>query len=74
MTDEPAPSLAAQYRALALDAYAAARLIVDPTEKGMMHQIALGYENLASNAEDRERAAQLAALAGAPDPAPTGRT
>ena len=60
MTDDAA--LAAHYRLLAHDAYAAAQLIQDPSECLLMHQIALGYQQLAANAEERERLARLAML------------
>jgi hypothetical protein len=47
------PSAAAHYRALALDALAAAKLIEDPHNRQIMERVALGYENLAAHAEAR---------------------
>jgi hypothetical protein len=61
------PSAAAHYRALALDAYATAKLIEDPHNRRIMERVALGYENLAANAEARARAAELVASIVTPD-------
>jgi hypothetical protein len=55
------PSAAAHYRALALDVYAAAKLIEDPHNRRIMERVALGYENLAARAEARVRTAELVA-------------
>ena len=49
------------YRALALDAYEAAKVIEDPHNKRIMQRVAIGYENLASHAEALERTTQLVA-------------
>ena len=54
MSDCPSSPMAGHYRALALDAYAAARLIEDPHEKLTMQHIAQGYEHLAVIVEKRE--------------------
>jgi hypothetical protein len=64
MTDESLQSLADHYRSLALDAYAAAELIEEPSEQLLMRQIGLGYDHLAANVEARTRAAELAASVG----------
>ena len=48
-------------RALALDVYAAAKLIEDPHNRRIMERVALGYENLAARAEARVRTAELVA-------------
>ena len=60
MTNAP-PSAAAHYRALAQDAYAAAKLIEDPCNRRILERVALGYEHLAANAEARQRTAELVA-------------
>jgi hypothetical protein len=53
MANHDHATLAAHYRQLALDAYAAAQLLDDPAEKLLMHQIGLGYEHLAAKAAER---------------------
>ena len=60
MIDAPL-SAAAHYRALALDAYEAAKVIEDPHNKRIMQRVAMGYENLATNAEARHKTAELVA-------------
>jgi hypothetical protein len=60
MTKTP-PSAAVHYRALALDAYAAAKLIDDPHNRRIMERVALGYENLAAHAEAWAGTAELVA-------------
>ncbi len=60
MIDAPL-SAAAHYRALALDAYEAAKAIEDPHNKRIMQRVAMGYENLATNAEARHKTAELVA-------------
>ena len=69
MSDASSAAIAAHYRALALDAYAAGDPITDETEKRIMQQIALGYEHLASNAEERARLAFLAGSVPKPETA-----
>jgi hypothetical protein len=67
MSEFPSSSLAGHYRALALDAYATARLIEDPHEKLTMQHIAHGYEHLAVIVEKRELAtSECASLARKP--------
>jgi hypothetical protein len=61
------PSRAAHYRALALNAHEAARVIEDPVNKRIMQRVALGYENLAAHAETLERTAELVASIITPD-------
>ena len=56
MIDAPL-SAAAHYRALALDAHQAAKVIEDPSNKRIMQRVAMGYENLAINAEARQNTA-----------------
>jgi hypothetical protein len=70
MTNSIPPSAAAHYRALALDAYEAAKVIADPCNKRIMQRVALGYENLATNAEARERTAELIASIPTPEEKP----
>ena len=64
------PSAAAHYRALALEALAAAKLIEDPHNRRIMERIALGYENLAAHTEARARTAELVASIFTPDEKP----
>jgi hypothetical protein len=60
MNDAPT-SRAAHYRALALDAYEAAKVIEDPYNKRIIQRVAMGYENLATNAEARQKTGELVA-------------
>ncbi|HTJ31414.1 MAG TPA: hypothetical protein VL346_12985 [Acidobacteriaceae bacterium] len=69
MNDAP-PSTAAHYRALALEAYEAAKVIEDPHNKLIMQRVAMGYENLATNAEARQKTAELVASILTPEEKP----
>jgi hypothetical protein len=69
--NEDAPSnLAIYYRELALNAFAAAKLIKSQRDRMVMQRIALGYEDLACSAEQRAQTAARMASVMAPKQEP----